>query len=170
MALRIGLPIEQMRTTYTMAAKQRKYVLLAMIGLTAALALSGFAATKQAIDAPESIAEFAWQNRLILINVDSQPPLMPFMRELDYQQLTDRKLVVYALINKQSYQILPSGVMKRTKPFDKALQATLTSPNTAVVIGLDGGQKAEYEIESLNFERISALIDTMPMRQSELGR
>lgn len=147
--------------------KTQKLVLI-IACTTLALALSGFNVSQRAMYNPENLADFHWKNRLLLINTDKQPSINAFMRDLDYTSTTERKLVVYALVNKTAFQILPNGVMKRASTLDKELNTLLEKKEQAYLIGLDGGIKATYPISSLSFEEVINRIDGMPMRQAEL--
>ncbi|REL36207.1 DUF4174 domain-containing protein [Thalassotalea euphylliae] len=160
-----------------------KSVTTAVLLLTIALSLTAINVVGFEVDNPKHVtkkstsakqfSDFLWQKRLVLIHSDTQPPLTPFMWELDYESLTERKLAIYALINQQSFQLLPNTVMRRTPTMDQVLMQKLTehqiiNSNSAILIGLDGDIKATYQLADLSYKHIKALIDTMPMRQAEL--
>ncbi|REL27618.1 DUF4174 domain-containing protein [Thalassotalea euphylliae] len=124
------------------------------------------------------LSDFIWEKRLVLIHSNAQPPLMPFMRALDYESLAERKLDVYALINQEAFQLFPNAVMRRTPQLDRLLKQTFHTSqqdknsqlnNKALLIGLDGSVKAQYSIGELDYRVISKVIDGMPMRRAELS-
>lgn len=117
----------------------------------------------------KNLNDFHWKNRLLLIKAQGQPELNPLMHQINYRQLSERKLLIFALIEDKSYQLLPSGVMQRKPELDVALGARSIPNGSAILVGLDGGAKAEYKITQLSIEQITSTIDAMPMRQNELN-
>ncbi len=115
-----------------------------------------------------SLDKLEWEQRLVLINVDSQPLLNNFMWSLDNDILADYRLSVFALINDEAYQLMPTALMKRVDSLDSDLQRRVPTPQQAVVVGLDGSVKATYRIDDLTIDKVMALINTMPMRQVEI--
>jgi len=117
-----------------------------------------------------SLDELEWEQRLVLINVDSQPLLNDFMWSLDNDILADYRLSVFALINDEAYQLMPTVLMKRVDSLDSELQRRVPTPQQVVVVGLDGSIKATYRIDDLTIDKVMALINTMPMRQVEIDK
>lgn len=116
-----------------------------------------------------SLDELEWEQRLVLINVDSQPLLNDFMWSLDNDILADYRLSVFVLINDKAYQLMPTALMKRMDSIDTELKRRVPTPQQAEVVGLDGAVKATYRIEDLTIDNVMALINTMPMRQVEIS-
>lgn len=146
------------------------------IAVAVGIGLSGFETSSQVLSAQKSLSELEWKKRLLLVKVDELNSLDSLIRQLDYRELAELKLEVYALVANQGFQLLPSGVIKRTPNYDESLALTLntgqvseeSAVDNVILKGLDGGVKGFFPLDGIQLGEVRALIDTMPMRQSEL--
>ena len=146
------------------------------IAVAVGIGLSGFETSSQVLSAQKSLSELEWKKRLLLVKVDELNSLDSLIRQLDYRELAELKLEVYALVANQGFQLLPSGVIKRTPNYDESLALILNSRqaseervvDSVILKGLDGGVKGFFPLDGIQLGEVRALIDTMPMRQSEL--
>lgn len=104
-----------------------------------------------------------WQNRILLVRVDDDVELKELTEYLDYSvyELTERKLLVMGIDIKTVYPL--SNSLSCLPPLAE-VQRRLNS-NKAVLIGLDGGTKEQYDV--IDPVRIFSDIDSMPMRRRE---
>ena len=121
----------------------------------------------------QDLAEYRWENRLLLIVADEHalPKVQDQLRQ--YQSvksgLQERKLIIYTILPKR-YQIanndkgewiMSKEYFHRYKPSNKTFEITL--------IGLDGGIKLR-QTNLLSPEKLFAIIDGMPMRRAEIRK
>ncbi|WP_269521262.1 DUF4174 domain-containing protein [Alteromonas sp. BMJM2] len=104
-----------------------------------------------------------WQHRILLVRVDDDVELKELIEYLDYSapELTERKLLVLGIDRKTVY---PFSNSLSCLPSLPEVQRRLNS-NKAVLIGLDGGIKEQYDV--IDPVRIFSDIDSMPMRRRE---
>lgn len=110
----------------------------------------------------QSIKELGWQSRILVIDTNNEEQFRLIAETCHYfsGELTDRKLQVY-MISGDKYFTLP----------DTDIPGDINDVRRAshtVLIGLDGGVKATFPTSKLDFERVFAAIDRMPMRRAEL--
>lgn len=118
----------------------------------------------------QSLAEFKWKNRLILVFTEStenqnfQNQLQLF--EKDLKAFQERKLVLIHAIQEKQKIIIPemsgwqdSNLYQKMKRSKDGFEV--------VLIGLDGGVKLRQK-DILETEKLFDLIDSMPMRKAEL--
>jgi hypothetical protein len=121
-----------------------------------------------------SLHEFQWRNRLLLIFApDIKHPMFEDLnKSITSQQadLVDRDLVIL--------EILESGTSLIGRDHLDTVQAdslrkkfnALPGKYTIILIGKDGGIKLRNEDKDTQLDAVFALIDSMPMRQSEMRR
>lgn len=104
------------------------------------------------------IRSFVWQNRVLLVNAQHVDNLTTFRQVLSKHKadLLERKLriIIVGQSNKQAELLALMGTKH------------------CVLVGLDGGLKAFYEIKNNRFDinQLFADIDAMPMRRSRLNQ
>lgn len=113
----------------------------------------------------ENISEFEWQKRIILVlsdrNTDEDIALLKHADD----EIHDRHIYWFVLqhnhvISNYPEQIDQKFVIEMKKYFRN-------DGNNVLLIGKDGGIKNRSS--TLDLGRLFALIDTMPMRQAEMG-
>lgn len=119
----------------------------------------------------QSIADLKWKNRLIVVfteTTDSQK----FQHQLEIfnkniAEFNDRKLkLIHAVPNKQQI-VLPEITEWQASTFYNKNKKEKTADFEVILIGLDGGVKLrQYKVTEA--KEIFDLIDSMPMRQSEM--
>ncbi len=119
----------------------------------------------------ETLRDFQWENRLLLVHLDNQDALDALKSKLTGQEneLADRKLVVLATYEDKLNIIYSHEKISPGTALKSEIQAkTQQQPYTLVLIGLDGGSKASYPIQDLELSSIFGRIDSMPMRAAEI--
>ena len=116
----------------------------------------------------QNLSQHLWKNRVILIlsedNAAFQRQMLAF--KANEKGMYERSLIVYHLKSDEYEQVMPkSDVQKSTNLFKKKNQANASFE--LILIGLDGGIKLRQK-EFLSCEKLFAIIDSMPMRSSEL--
>ncbi len=111
-----------------------------------------------------SPADFAWKNRMIIINGDCDC-LEWFSDELK-KDLSERKLLVFHFNEGSLIKSNFKGELK-TADFLKLNPNKNNQSITWVLVGLDGGVKKSENTRPKPGE-VFRIIDSMPMRQSEL--
>lgn len=118
----------------------------------------------------QSLAEFKWKNRLILVFTESvenqnfQNQLHLF--EKDLKAFQERKLVlIHAIPEKQKIIIPGMSGWQDSNLYQKMKRSK--DGFEVVLIGLDGGVKLRQK-EILETEKLFDLIDSMPMRKAEV--
>ena len=118
----------------------------------------------------QDLDKHRWKDRvLLLITSDLKNP--EYIRQTNALQehpaeLEERKLVVYTLLENRFVEGLPPGPWKKGRPLKIGAKNNPTDFRV-VLIGLDGGVKLD-EPSHVPIEVLSALIDGMPMRRTEL--
>ncbi len=149
------------------------FVVMVVFFLFLALAEPKPASKVRDNQAPDSLdlSTFRWKNRLILL-------FGPKLGDPQYRQqvealsqdapgLEERDILVFHFLNQggafyQSKEISPNSTQKLQKKY-KIDPSTFT----CILIGKDGGVKLRKE-EVVQLNSLYALIDSMPMRQSEM--
>ena len=119
----------------------------------------------------QSISDLQWKNRLIVVITDSanskelHEQLEIFKNDMD--GFIDRKLkLIHALPDKQRF-VLPEISEWQVSNFYRNNKKDKSADLEVILIGLDGGVKLrQYEV--VEAKEIFDLIDSMPMRQSEI--
>ncbi len=111
-----------------------------------------------------------WENRILLIECTlSQAPAYMALLENDRLEIKDRDIVWFILTEERLHTNY-TGALADT--FADTLRRLVYSGQEefgpVLVIGKDGGRKAHYE--ELDLAEIYRLIDSMPMRQSEMRK
>ena len=109
---------------------------------------------------------YLWKNRVILIQSDES------LEELGKVKadLSERDLILLRLSPGKT--VLPNEkalTSKEQKELRDRYKVSTKDPATFILIGKDGGEKAR-QTKKLNLAKFLALIDTMPMRQSEMKK
>jgi hypothetical protein len=109
------------------------------------------------------LSDMRWQHRILLVRVDDDVELKELTEYLDYSvnELTERKLLVLGIDRKTVY---PFGNSLSCLPSLAEIHSRLNR-SKAVLIGLDGGTKEQYDV--IDPVRIFSDIDSMPMRRRE---
>ena len=116
----------------------------------------------------QNLSQHLWKNRVILIvsedNAAFERQILAF--KANEKGMNERSLIVYHLKSDEYKQIMPqSDVQKSTNLFEKYKQVNVSFE--VILIGLDGGIKLRQK-DFLSCEKLFAIIDSMPMRSSEL--
>ena len=116
----------------------------------------------------QNLSQHLWKNRVILIvsedNTAFERQILAF--KANEKGMNERSLIVYHLKSYEYEQVMPKGnVQKSTNLFEKYKQANVSFE--LILIGLDGGIKLRQR-DFLSCEKLFAIIDSMPMRSSEL--
>lgn len=118
------------------------------------------------ISEPKRPKDFIWKNRVLIIQ-HNQSDSSWFDRDLQLE-LKERKLLVFQFT--QGVQLSSNFDGQINAPeFVKMLKTSPKDLNHWVLIGLDGGVKKSGK-SFPNQQEIFRVIDTMPMRQSEIRR
>jgi hypothetical protein len=150
--------------------KPSKYIIPFLSALIATIATSALSFAKSeptGVLHQESCSMFfsniRWQNRILLVRVDDDVELKELAKYLEYSapEITERKLLILGIDRKTVY---PLSNSLSCLPSLTEVQGRLNS-NKAVLIGLDGGTKEEYDV--IDPVRIFSDIDSMPMRRRE---
>ena len=116
----------------------------------------------------QNLSQHLWKNRVILIfsedNSAFERQMLAF--KANEKGMYERSLIVYHLKSDEYEQVMPKGDVQRSMNlFKKKNQANASFE--LILIGLDGGIKLRQK-EFLSCEKLFAIIDSMPMRSSEL--
>ena len=116
----------------------------------------------------QNLSQHLWKNRVILIvsedNAAFERQILAF--KANEKGMNERSLIVYHLKFDEYEQVMPkSDVHKSTNLFEKYKQVNVSFE--VILIGLDGGIKLRQK-DFLSCEKLFAIIDSMPMRSSEL--
>jgi hypothetical protein len=118
-------------------------------------------------EALTNIAQLRWANRVILVLADQQFKA-ELIRQLQHAQAEiDERDVLWFVFNAEQLTSNYGGEINKNFARDTQKKYLVNSVK-AILIGKDGGVKDSQDAFSLN--SMLALIDTMPMRQSEMGR
>ena len=109
---------------------------------------------------------YLWKNRILLVHSNQQ------LVELSKQKadLADRDLLIFRL--SENTPPLPNEVSltaKERKELRDLYKVDKKEQATFILIGKDGGEKARQK-KTLDLAKFFALIDTMPMRKSEMKK
>ena len=112
-----------------------------------------------------SLDEARWQHRIVIVEIASKDELAQHSQVITehHQMFESRKLIVL-LTGSQHMSVMPDTAT--TIKFNQSELKTRLGNNKAILIGLDGETKAEYD--RLLFERVFNDIDAMPMRRAEM--
>ena len=117
----------------------------------------------------QSMQEYRWQNRLLLLHPNNEAALSLLTDLIDEHQaeIEERKLQIF--VTWRNRLLALPEIEHKVKATD-VLRMLVTHQANMVLIGLDGGIKHQSEQIPPNFEQLFTLIDGMPMRQSELNQ
>ena len=147
--------------------KTSKYIIPFLSAFIATSSLSFAKSEPTGVLHQESCSMFfsnkRWQNRILLVRVDGYVELKELTKYLEYSalEIIERKLLVLGIDRKTVYPL--SNSLSCLPPV-AGVQRRLNS-NKAVLIGLDGGTKEQYDV--IDPVRIFSDIDSMPMRRRE---
>lgn len=119
----------------------------------------------------QKLSDYRWNNRLLIIsnplnNLEKETEQLELLGSLD-QDFKERKILVIKL-TKHNYTVLNSNVTTSTLDPKGIEGLTLSEKEFSILlIGLDGGIKLRQN-QSIKRNELFAIIDGMPMRQSEL--
>jgi hypothetical protein len=134
-------------------------------------ALTGFAHSRESNLA--NLKQYQWQNRLLLIFAPSEdyPAYRLLADELRRQQdgVYDRDVLVFSLLEKGQSRLGDASLDQATGETLRKRFSIKQGTFAVILIGKDGGEKLSRE-EDTTLGEIFGLIDTMPMRQSEVRR
>jgi hypothetical protein len=118
-----------------------------------------------------SLTEFKWQNRLLIIQVNSKKELSQLQDEIYYHSsdFNDRKLLMLISINDKTW-ILDATTAQTVSPQlnHQVLKIINQNLDKVLLIGLDGGIKNRYTAKTFSLEQVFNDIDLMPMRSREI--
>ena len=115
---------------------------------------------------PKSPRDFAWQNRILIL--ESYPGDSIWFDADLLAGLQERKLHVFLLDGPKLAKSTFKGEIDTSK-FLEILKPKSKSKVRWALIGLDGGVK-NRGLENPTPSQIFRIIDAMPMRQSEIGK
>jgi hypothetical protein len=130
------------------------------------------AATKVAtkVTQQDSLTDFKWRHRLIITHVDSEIKWSKLQDEAQHHshKFNARKLMWLVVVKNKTW-VFNISTFKTASPLLSAEVLTIVEQNLGKVllIGLDGGIKNRYPIQTFSLEQIFNDIDLMPMRRIE---
>jgi hypothetical protein len=111
----------------------------------------------------QSIEQFQWKKRILIISGDEKTVASFYDQYKDTVGIQDRKLTFFkAITNKLE-------PLETDQKAQYVLPAFIKTPFKFYLIGLDGSLKLKSE-KVVSQERLFKLIDSMPMRASEIRR
>ena len=117
------------------------------------------------------LGDYIWRNRLLLIfsPAESHPDYKTQKRELEEQmaEVDDRDLIVFTVLEEGESLIGRSSVGDTGAESLRNQFGIESGQLTVILIGKDGGEKLRSK-GHVPMEEIFSLIDSMPMRQSEM--
>jgi hypothetical protein len=148
--------------------------------LAIALAFSAMAQVKAKtnvnVSAQQSMYDFNWKHRLLVIQIASENVLQQLQEDIRYHtpDVKARKLLVLVQVNIKTYVIDASAPNTHSKILASEQLSkevvTLLQKNQGKVllVGLDGGIKSRYAADTFTLEQAFEEIDLMPMRRFEI--
>ncbi|WP_269540657.1 DUF4174 domain-containing protein [Cerasicoccus fimbriatus] len=130
---------------------------------------AAFSAPLLAQESAKSLEDFRWEHRILLAKIENEKQLAAFNLELDQYapELLDRKLVVlYTEGDHLWYRFLDTPPVESGKLIEQI--GSKLKDQDLVLIGLDGGAKAQFDWSNFELQNVFAQIDRMPMRRAEL--
>ena len=118
-----------------------------------------------------SLTDFKWQNRVIIIQINSKKELSQLQDEIHYHSsdFNARKLLMLISINDKTW-ILDATTAQTVSPQlnHQVLKTINQNLDNVLLIGLDGGIKNRYTAKTFSLEQVFNDIDLMPMRSREI--
>ncbi len=114
---------------------------------------------------PKSPNDLIWKNRILIIQSDQLDPV--WFEDKLMKDLGDRKLLIFHFTGKKLIKANFKEEILAEK-FLKKLTSTELQITQWALIGLDGGVKNSGTGKILSPQEIFKIIDSMPMRQSEI--
>ncbi len=112
----------------------------------------------------QSLQEFQWQQRLILLLASGNVPELKKRLEAAKQEIDDRD--IYWFIIEPDTCVTNAPLALADGLLQQLRAEYFSAGNHVILIGKDGGIKARSE--KLDLPQLFALIDSMPMRQAEI--
>jgi hypothetical protein len=117
------------------------------------------------------LAQFQWKNRLLFIfSTDKNNPLFKNLKsEIINQQaeVKDRDLVVFEMLERGSAKMNGSDIDRQTADSIRDHFSVPSNKFSLILVGKDGSVKLKRH-DHVSLEKVFELIDSMPMRQSEM--
>jgi hypothetical protein len=156
-----------------------KHSFWAFFSLTLCLLLTahqGHTSVQNQPPALVSLDELNWRYRVLLVDQAHirDISILQQQKQNHKEALTLRQLLVILVTNKEYSYAMPADKVSQMLPKKMSLSSSMLHQRLAdrhsILIGLDGGTKASYRIANsqLDWQRVFADIDAMPMRQSEI--
>ena len=119
----------------------------------------------------QSLAEFKWQHRLLIAQVDSEMELTKLRNKILHHSIDLRVRKLLLLVHFKNQTLILNATTQQTASDSinkETLKILQQNSNKALLIGLDGGIKKHYPIKKFTVELAFDDIDLMPMRQAEI--
>jgi len=116
----------------------------------------------------QSLSEYQWKNRLVVIFSDSEElekQLYEFKNETKAFQ--ERKLLLIQVASGRSRILIPEICEWQDSKLYQDLKIEKKPDFEIILIGLDGGMKLRQQ-ELLETKKLFDIIDSMPMRKAEM--
>ena len=126
--------------------------------------------TSIAQDSLESLKQFQWSNRIVLVRLNSEREQnSELLANFDLYEfeIEDRDIYWFVLDDELSHSNYPGEISDQFATYLLATYFQNTTVNS-VLIGKDGGVKDRSA--ELNLPELFVLIDGMPMRRAEMQR
>lgn len=132
-----------------------------------------------ALEHPDPLSAYRWKHRLLIVYVpdteSGRATLRSFQASLDdrMEDVLDRDLLIVPVGDlPQPGDVLPPAVdVDAPGRAHVRRRFGLQGPEAQLLlIGKDGGMKAQQSGETLDLDRVFELVDSMPMRRAEMQR
>lgn len=116
----------------------------------------------------DGFSQLRWERRILLIHVNSQQIFESIQTTLNTQieALNERRLSVFIVYSSELAVIPARSRLSYKDDIDTTQVIARIDNHFAILIGLDGGDKASYQ--SFSLSEVFKDIDGMPMRRAEL--
>jgi len=124
------------------------------------------------IQKPDFIEKHQWQNRVLLVfstleNENTEMQITELMNQKD--ELLERDLILYQIDEKSINELISNNEIEYSSRLVYEYYRVPQSEFRVILIGKDGGNKLSKN-QYIEPSYIFDLIDSMPMRQSEMRR
>ena len=117
------------------------------------------------------LAQFQWKNRLLfLFAPDNNHPLFKDLKgEIIIQQaeVEDRDLMVFEVLDRDPSKMNKANIDRQTADSIRDRFSVPSNKFSIILVGKDGGIKLKRD-DHVSLKEVFELIDSMPMRQSEM--
>ena len=117
------------------------------------------------------LVHFQWKNRLLfLFAPDNNHPLFKSLNsEIIIQQaeVEDRDLIVFEVLDRDPSKMNKANIDRQTADSIRDHFSVPSNKFSLILVGKDGGIKLKRH-DHVSLEEVFELIDSMPMRQSEM--